>query len=363
MVGCGNDDDDDDIEMTNSQPTIERVIVPEEVKAGETVKLDVVAHDPDGDQLTYNWEVSEGMVDAAGLWTVPAEATGATVVVHVSDGVNTLVTSPETSVEIIKPTPPKPDTPPPPEGMVPIPAGEFQMGSVDPEAANDEQPVHTVYVNAFFMDKYETTNSEYQKFVLANPRWGKDGIDKAFHDGDYLKQWNGNAYPIGKANHPVSGVSWYAAMAYALWKGKQLPTEAEWEYAARGGLAGQKYPWEGDVIDPGKANYDEKVGDTTEVGKYPSNGYGLYDMAGNVWEWCLDAYDEDFYADSPRENPLSGVDSVDRVMNNFTSIQTERVVRGGSWFNDPLLLRVAYRDWCAPTCTVPTFGFRCVKTQ
>ena len=359
-AGCG-DDDDDDTEITNSQPVIDHVIVPDEVKAGEKVRLDVIAHDADGDALTYNWEVSEGTVDAAGVWTVPAEATSATVVVHVSDGVNTLVTSPKISVEIVPP--PEPPEPIVPEGMVSIPAGEFQMGSVDPEAVNDEQPVHTVYIDAFFMDKYEVTNSEYQKFVLANPHWGKDGIDRAFHDSNYLESWNGNDYPSGKGNHPVSGVSWYAAMAYALWKGKRLPTEAEWEYAARGGLAGQKYPWEGEDIDPGKANYDEKVGDTTEVGKYPPNGYGLYDMAGNVWEWCLDAYDEDFYADSPRENPLSGVDSVDWVMNNFTSIQTERVVRGGSWFNDPFLLRVAYRDWCAPTCTVPTFGFRCVRAQ
>ena len=194
----------------------------------------------------------------------------------------------------------KADAPPiSPEGMVLIPAGEFQMGSNDPEADNDEQPVHTVSVDAFFMDEHEVTNLEYKKFVLANPRWSKGGIDARFYSGSYLKHWNGNDYPSGKANHPVTYVSWYGAMAYAGSVGKRLPTEAEWEYAARGGMAGKKYPW-GDVIDSGKANYtDSGIGDTTPAGEYPPNGYGLYDMAGNVWEWCLDEYDKGFYDRSP----------------------------------------------------------------
>ena len=220
-----------------------------------------------------------------------------------------------------------------PKGMVLIPAGEFQMGSNTPEAQDDEQPVHTVYVDAFFMDEHEVTNLEYQKFVLANPEWQREKIDSKFHDRNYLKLWRGwrgNDYPKGKADHPVVYVSWYAAMAYAEWIGKRLPTEAEWEYAARGGLAGKKYPW-GDVFDSDKANYGNIVGDTTAVGKYPPNGYGLYDTAGNVWEWCLDEYNKDFYSMSPRENPLSGADSADWVISNFTSITTHRVLRGGSW--------------------------------
>ena len=246
------------------------------------------------------------------------------------------------------------DKPTPPEGMVLIPAGEFEMGSGDPE-----QPVHIVSVDAFYMDKYEVTNLEYQQFVLANPRWGKDRIAIR----NYLRNWNGNDYPDGKSKHPVTYVTWYAAMAYAGWAGKRLPTEAEWEYVARGGLAGKKYPW-GDTIDDGRANYDHNVGDTTAVGKYLPNGYGLYDMAGNVWEWCLDEYNEDFYLNSPRENPISGANSVEEVINDFTNVITYRVVRGGSWFDNPGFLHVALRNWNDPTGTsYGRFGFRCARAQ
>ena len=235
------------------------------------------------------------------------------------------------------------------------------MGSNDPEARNNEQ-VHTVYVDAFFMDEHEVTNLEYKKFVLANPRWGKDRIDKAFHDGNYLKYWKGNDYRSGYANHPVESVSWYAAVAYAKWVSKRLPTEAEWEKAARGGFVGKKYPW-GDSIDSGKANYDRNVGGTTPVDKYPPNGYGLYDMAGNAFEWCLDKYSEDFYFISPRRNPLSGANSPDWVMNNFTGVKTYRVLRGGSWRGIPEYLRVANRVRVAPTDAVYYFGFRCARAQ
>ena len=173
-----------------------------------------------------------------------------------------------------------------PEGMVLIPAGEFQMGSDNPDGELDEKPVHTVYVDAFYMDKYQVTYAQYKKFVDANPKWQKGswwksegGIEKRFHDGDYLKDWDGNNYPEGKDNHPVTYVSWYAAMAYAKWAGKRLPTEAEWEKAARGGLEGLEYPW-GDTINPSNASYPPHGGFDSPVGLYPSNGYGLYDMVG-----------------------------------------------------------------------------------
>ncbi|MDE0552721.1 MAG: SUMF1/EgtB/PvdO family nonheme iron enzyme, partial [Candidatus Poribacteria bacterium] len=167
-----------------------------------------------------------------------------------------------------------------PAGMVLIPAGTFQMGSYDPGSDDSEQPLHTVYVDAFYMDSTEVTKAQFKAFVLENPQWRKDRIRKRFHTGDYLYDWNGNNYPDGEAAYPVTYVSWYAAMAYSKWAGKRLPTEAEWEYAARGGLVGKVYPY-GNTITPHDANYGSNVGGPRAVGCYPVNGYGLYDMAGN----------------------------------------------------------------------------------
>ena len=258
----------------------------------------------------------------------------------------------------------------PPEGMVLIPAGSFEMGSEDPEADADERPVHTVHLDAFYMDAHEVTNAEYKAFVDANPEWGKDNIEDRFHHdfhGNYyyLGLWNGTDYPAGKGDHPVDSVSWYAAMAYAEWAGKRLPTEAEWEYAARGGLAGKKYPW-GDTISSGDANYGGIVsgGGTTPVGEYAANGYGLYDMAGNVYEWCLDAHDPGFYAASHNsQNPIAGAATIKEILDTFTSIPTNpsRVLRGGSWFYGARNLRVANRYGEAPTGTLDGRGFRCVR--
>ena len=262
------------------------------------------------------------------------------------------------------PPPPPPDEPPPPpDGMVLIPAGEFEMGSEDEDANVDEQPIHTVYVDAFYMDEHEVTNLDYKRFVLANPQWQKTRIPGALHDGRYLNHWNGNNYPAGKANHPVTYVSWYSAMAYAAWAEKRLPTEAEWEKAARGGRAGLKYPW-GNTISSVNANYGGNVGDTRVVGSYAANDYGLYDMAGNVWEWCLDAYDGNFYFSSPARNPLSDVNTLsnlDLVTSDFTNVKTSRVLRGGSWVNSAQYVRVATRNRDAPTLAFDNLGFRCAR--
>ena len=242
-----------------------------------------------------------------------------------------------------------------PEGMVLIPAGEFQMGSNDGEF--DEKPVHTVYVDAFYMDVYEVTNAQYKKFVDANPQWGKDHIPSVYHDGNYLKHWTGNSY--GRGDYPVVYVSWYGAMAYAEWAGKRLPTEAEWEGAARGGLSGKKYPW-GDLLDSSKAQYRGRG--TTAVGTYPPNGYGLYDMAGNVWEWCLDAYDGDFYKSPPHRNPIAEVGDITQVTRRFTNVKAPRVLRGGAWSNSRSALRVADRRRFNPAFTDNGSGFRCART-
>lgn len=264
-----------------------------------------------------------------------------------------------------------------PEGMALIPAGEFQMGSNDPEAGVDEQPVRTVYVDAFYMDETEVTNAEYQKFVLENPNWQKgrvlikfQNLPLEFQDTLYLKLWDGNNYPSSQGDHPVTYVNWYAAVAYAKWAGKRLPTEAEWERAARGGLVGKKYP-NGNTLTDTDANCKEwrlgEINATTPVRTYPPNAYGLYDMAGNVWEWCLDKYDATFYAslpnDSTARNPFSGENSIEWVMNNFEEVFSPRVWRGGSWRHPVTYARVTQRGWTAPSLRIVGgfSGFRCVK--
>ena len=186
----------------------------------------------------------------------------------------------------------------------------------------------------FYMDKYPVTNEQYSKFIAANPQWSKNYIGRKYHDGNYLKHWNGNNYPSGESNHPVVYVSTYAAKAYAQWVKKRLPTETEWEKAARGSLIDKKYPW-GNSIDSSKANYGSKVGCPTPIGSYPSNNYGLYDMAGNVWEWCFD--------ESPNGSPIY-------------------VWRGGSWGTPAQMLRVSSRYNPIPTRTMGSVGFRCVRS-
>ena len=242
--------------------------------------------------------------------------------------------------------------------MALIPAGEFLMGSNMGDA--DEKPIHIVYVDTFYIDIHEVTNVEYKKFVDANPQWQKDHLPSAFHDGDYLKHWNDNNYPRGEGHYPVVYVNWYAAVAYAKWADKRLPTEAEWEKAARGKLIGKKYPW-GDAIDASKTNYSRNIGKAIPAGTYPKSNYGLYDMVGNVQEWCLDEYNSEFYADSPPVNPISGADSVPEIVSNFTNLKHDRVLRGGSWNSDVWEVRSANRSKLSPTSTSLDVGFRCVK--
>ncbi|MCY4553251.1 MAG: TonB family protein [Candidatus Poribacteria bacterium] len=230
-------------------------------------------------------------------------------------------------------------------GMALIPAGEFQMGSNDNEASDDEKPVHTVYVDAFYIDKYEVTVGEYKEFIQAT--------------GYPAPDWSEIAEDSPTDRHPIVHVSWHDAMAYAQWAGKRLPTEAEWEKAARGGLVGQKYTW-GNAIDPSKGNYNRNAGGTTVVGSYPPNGYGVYDMAGNAWEWCLDAYNSDFYTNSPLKNPISG-GPVEDIISNVAVVKTDRVLRGVAWTDTSEPVLIATRVGRNPAKTSRLYGFRCVK--
>ena len=249
--------------------------------------------------------------------------------------------------------------------MALIPAGEYQLGSVSGEAGSIEQRGHTVHIDAFYIDIYEVTNLQFKEFVDTNPAWQKGSIPDRFHDGNYLAKWTDNTYPSDIADHPVVYVSWYAAAAYAEWIGKRLPTEAEWEKAARGGVEGQRYPW-GNTIDDDKVNYSLNIGitgSTTPVGDYPANDFGIYDIVGNVLEWCLDEYDRDLYDDPPANNPIGGNLTIQEIIVNHTSIDSSRSIRGGSWVESGQpRIWITYRRGNDPALTSQLIGFRCAKS-
>ncbi len=250
---------------------------------------------------------------------------------------------------------------PVPDRMALIPEGEFEMGSNVGEANDDERPVHTVYLDAFYIDIHEVTVGEYRGFVQQT--------------GHRMPDWDEISRYSPTDQHPIVFVSWHDAMAYAKWKGKRLPTEAEWEKAARGGVPEQTYPWGNTVPDGKQCNFadknlahfwwaDEQADDgharTASVGNYPDNEYGLYDMAGNVWEWCLDEYDAGFYAVSPRTNPISGIDTMEGIVDTFPSVLSPRVLRGGSWLVTVHGVRNAVRFRLDPANLNNSVGFRCV---
>lgn len=239
--------------------------------------------------------------------------------------------------------------------MVLIPSGDFEMGSSDINSDVREKPLHTVYVDVFYMDKYAVTNAQYRKFVEATDYKQPKGYSIGTR-GEWLefRPWLSDRF--NRDNHPVVCVNWEDANAYAKWASKRLPTEAEWEKAARGGLLGKKYPW-GDKLRHDNANYFGVEGNdvwdfgTAPVGSFAPNSYGLHDMAGNIWEWCADWYDKDYYKSSPRQNPTGPVSG------------TYRVLRGGTWGQGPDLQRVAHRGALRQGIPESSFqiGFRCVQ--
>ena len=255
--------------------------------------------------------------------------------------------------------------------MVHIPAGTFYMGSNEEETKledDDAKPRHKVYVDGFFIDKCVVTNEEYLVFLGENPQWKQSGImAERFCDADYLRHWeNGSSFPEEKKKHPVIYISWYAAMAYTKWIGKRLPTEAEWEKAARGGLEKKIYPW-GNTIDSGKANYRAKGSEVhlETAYSYAPNNYQLYNMAGNVWEWCLDDYEPDFYENSPFKNPIATKQSLQSIVDNFESVnpRSPAASRGGSFADWYQTLRVFQRNGNTRTLTNMSLGFRCVRDE
>lgn len=235
--------------------------------------------------------------------------------------------------------------------MALIPAGSFEMGS--DKGRPNETPVHQVSLEAFYIDKYETTNAEYREFVLANPRWRKSTAKVR----DYLGHWTGNEFPAGMDRYPVTYVTHEAAQAYCEWRGKRLPTEAEWERAARGGQLGQLYPW-GNQVDPDAANYDSR--DVRKGGRqnmqrylkpvdhFPPNGYTLYNMGGNAAEWCADRYLPHYSRQVVNQQTLPA--------------KGPFVVRGGSWFDSVFDLRCTARVY-ALSGAYYHVGFRCAKSK
>ena len=227
--------------------------------------------------------------------------------------------------------------------MVLIPAGSFEMGDHFNEGADDgrELPVHTVQLDAFYMDVHEVTVGQFREFV------NQSGYS-------YGGNWDSVGMYSPGDEYPIIYVDWDDATAYAKWTGKRLPTEAEWEYAACGELVGKRYPW-GDGITHDDANWGDTVNGKDKwskcspVGSFAANGYGLYDMAGNVMEWCQDLFSSNYYSNSPTKNP-PGPDT-----------GLYRVLRGGSWSNVTSGLRVAYRNNRIPNSRHSYYGFRCVS--
>jgi len=272
------------------------------------------------------------------------------------------------------------------ERMVLIAEGRFMMGSSDGFA--HEGPVHEVILDAFYMDTYEVTNREFARFVEETGylteadqwKWsivfapddspgqrvpGAEWWKRA--DGATWRHPNGPETDIeGLEDYPVVQVSWNDAAAYAAWAGKRLPTEAEWEYAARGGLKGVPYAWGLDFTPGGEHQANTWNGQfpmedsgadghksLAPGGQYEPNGYGLYDIAGNVWEWVGDWYGANYYRESPKSNPTGPEEGL------------EKVQRGGSFMcaaNYCLGYRVSHRGKSGIDSGLPHVGFRCVRS-
>ncbi len=227
--------------------------------------------------------------------------------------------------------------------MVLIPAGEYWMGRTHTASLEqaiilerdrrDDQPAHRIHVDAFLLDTHETTNADYARFVEATK------AAKPWH-------WPRGQVTTALAKQPVVNVSFGEAEAYCRWAGKRLPTEAEWERAARGGLDRKRFPW-GDEPARGRAHTGSPSGPTA-VGSFAANAFGLFDMAGNVWEWTRDWYERDYYAISPARNPKG------------PETGQYRVIRGGGWTEGAQL--AAFRNYADPEMRTLIIGVRCAKS-
>ncbi|MDF2380657.1 formylglycine-generating enzyme family protein [Nostoc ellipsosporum NOK] len=268
-----------------------------------------------------------------------------------------------------------------------VPGGTFLMGSTDDDAGPDEFPLHQVTLTGFWMDTTEVTNEAFTAFInatgyittaerpQADPSKPQGGAVFIITEGWKLMPGANWKHPFGpgsdltgKEKHPVVQISWEDATAYCRWAGKRLPTEAEWEFAARGGLPDKPYPWGAEPPVNGAARANIWDGDfpdnntkadgylfTAPVAQYAPNGYGLYDMAGNVWEWCSDWYNADYYA---QLKDSIAIDPKGPVTN-----EGDKVIRGGSFLCHNTYCtgyRVSRRMYTPPGDAHVHTGFRCV---
>lgn len=271
------------------------------------------------------------------------------------------------------PVPPPPKaTRPAPGPMVRIHGATFSMGidadqvssfqkifSIDaPQLFQDEVPKHEVTIDNYFIDQFPVTNAQFKRFTDVNPEWQPSQISRDLDNGNYLKHWSDPATFSKKADHPVVNVNWFSAVAYCHWVGKRLPTEAEWEYAARGGR-NTLFPWGDQPADPTHLNYSgSNLHTTTRAGIYPANGFGLLDMAGNVWQFLADEWKP--YSPGPQKNPIAGGNKF-LDAKTFLQVKTRRVLRGGSFDGGPVNFWVEYRDSHPPNGSQEFVGFRCAR--
>lgn len=232
------------------------------------------------------------------------------------------------------------------DGMVQvyIPSSEFQMGSLegDLNAGDEEKPRHPVHLRAYWIDRTEVTNAMYARCVLA----GDCQPPKEVYSKTRAHYYDAPEF----SDYPVVYVSWYDASAYCKWAGRRLPSEAEWEKAARG-VDGRLYPWGDQPPGREQANFNSQIGDTSRVGSHPAGAspYGVLDMAGNAAEWVSDWYEEAYYKVSAYTNPVGPADGEFKVL------------RGGSWFNQLRSMQAAFRLWNYPDLRSDTIGFRCAR--
>lgn len=259
------------------------------------------------------------------------------------------------------------------QGTVPIAGGSFLMGTkraniptlksryrVDfPGVFENETPAHHVTVSNFRIDRYEVTNAQFWEFVEQVPEWRKEQLDASEHNGEYLADWHDGHYPESSARLPVGFVTWSAAQSYCRWRGGRLPTEAEWEYVARSG-DDREFPWGDELPTSDLANfYASGHGERIEVGSYPPGVLGVYDLAGNVWEFLLDEWVPGYLADT-QQDPIAGGPVADE---QIPSIEGRRSVRGASFGGSIVNLRTRWRDSHVVTNATEFVGFRCAYPE